>query len=424
VNETEIAPVETLMGKLQRGRGSGYLDALADDASAARAAVIECVIKDPRWDSQVEARSTYYANLMIALDSGPDSLEAHLFGDDDYVDEDEHRTGLTLHVLGDLARRGRQEAIPILRRYVSTGWNWRWALEELVHLDFTDATHGLSDAIASRFTNDSDLLEAMREAGLAPGPWSASNPRVGRALDAIAADQARWKRAEFPPIESMIAALNGSEAERHAALVNLGTLRSPLVVEAAEAAIRTGSAELRRVARRALFRTTAPGMVERARSWATENNELSEVALKVLAHYGTSTDLPLIRRQLAEGWARDYLYQACTAVEGLGRLADVASADPIESIYLETTYSYLRRRAAQALAVIWPQFDETLAVESLWDCEDETRAVGCAHASWSQAAVRYRIRELASDRMEDQVVVSAATARADAMGANGKVTVV
>ena len=95
MTETEIEPVETVLGRLQRGRGSGYLDALSEDAVSVQQDVIKCVTKDPRWDSQVEARSTYYANLMIALNLGIDPLVTHLFNDKDYVDDDENRTGLT-----------------------------------------------------------------------------------------------------------------------------------------------------------------------------------------------------------------------------------------------------------------------------------------------------------------------------------------
>jgi hypothetical protein len=421
VKETEIAPAETLLGRLQRGRGSGYLEAIADLGAAARVAVVQCVIMDPRWDAQVEARSTFYANLMMALDQGLDSLEAHLFSDEDYADQDEDRTGLTLHVLGDLARRGRRDGVPILRRYVATGWNWIWALHELVALDLKGATDGLSDVIASRFADDDDLLAALRDANVPSEQWASPNARVTRALDAIAAHQARLKGTGFPPMDSMIGALNGSEAERHAALQNLGTLRSPLVVEAAEAAIRTGPAALRRVARRALVRSSgALGMVERARSWANESNELSEVALHVLARHGTAGDIAFLREQLAQGRVQGHMYQVCDAVEGLGRLADVRSADSIESIYLETTYSYLRRRAAQALAAVSPRFGETLAIESLWDCEKGTRAVGCVSATWARAQVRDRIRELVADVLEEEVVRSAGRTRMDTLSTNGK----
>jgi hypothetical protein len=366
---------------------------------------------------------------MIALDLDLDPLETHMFGDEDYADKDAYRTGLAIHALGDLGRRGRREAIPMLRRYVAAGWNWAWALQELVELGSKEATDGLSDVIASRFTNDDDLEAALSEADVAPERWAfdwseklrqVANPRVQRALDSIAADHASLKRTEFPPMESMIAALNGTEAERHAALVNLGTLRSPLVVDAAELAIRTGPAELRRVARRALFRSSEAAMVERARSWAKESNELSEVALHVLARFGTATDIPFLRVRLAEGWTANHLYQANDAVEGLGRLVDAHSADAIESIYLETTYSYLRRRAAQALAAISPHFGETLAIESLWDCEAETRAVGCVAATWAQAVVRDRIHELVADAIEDQIVRSAGRSRLDGLSTNGK----
>jgi hypothetical protein len=160
-------------------------------------------------------------------------------------------------------------------------------------------------------------------------------------------------------------------------------------------------------------------MVERARSWTTESNELAEVALHVLARHGAASDIPFLREQLAQGWAQGQMYQACDAVEGLGRLADVRSAEAIESIYLETTYSYLRRRAAKALAAVSPRFGVTLAIESLWDCEAETRAMGCVCATWSEVVVRDRIRELVVDAIEDDVVRTAGRARLNVLSSNG-----
>jgi hypothetical protein len=152
-------------------------------------------------------------------------------------------------------------------------------------------------------------------------------------------------------------------------------------------------------------------MVPQARRWATEDNELAEVALHVLARHGDFGDILFLRASLENAWKLGHMYGACDAVEGLGRLADRESESTIEAIYDETTYSYLRRRAARALAALSERFALGRAVESLWDCESETRLVGAASANLARDAVRHRLDEIIGNPLEDASVVSIADAR-------------
>lgn len=412
---SNIAAASTARGRLQRGRGQGYLDAISAPSEKARTDLLDCIVNDPRWDSQVEARAGYYAELADRLSLETAAVAAHLFSPDDDRIHDEDRTGLALWVLNGVARRGRKDAVAVLRRYVVEGWSWEWALDALADLDFPGATEGIGDELERRFDDDAELIKALRGA---THPdlwvrWAEKNSRLRRALDELAATHRQASSQAKPPTLEVLVrtAMAGPEEARRAALASLGHLRAAEAVEPAELAIRNGSTELRRLGRRALFRAANPQMVPQARRWATESNELADVALRVLAGYGESVDLQFLRASLESAWRLGHVYAACDAVDGLGRLADRESESTIETIYDETTYSYLRRRAARALAALSEAFAVGRAIESLWDCESDTRSIGAASANLARDSVRRRLDELIGDPFEEASVVSMADAR-------------
>lgn len=172
--EPVIAPSGTLLGLLQRGRGDGTLHALAAPRAQALEALDQCVAGDPRQDWQVENRSLYYARLYLDLDGPLGEIEAHLFGVDDVLDEDDNRTGLALSVLGHLASYGRDDALMLLRRYAATGANWAWALDELALRDDDGGLRSLAAPVLARFPataeGEARLAAAVRDA-YEPRPW-------------------------------------------------------------------------------------------------------------------------------------------------------------------------------------------------------------------------------------------------------------
>lgn len=86
--DVPIASTDTLLGLLQRGRGHGYLDALAADPGNAASALVECITNDPRTDKQVESRDEFYGRCAfeIGLDLSP--LDPFLFGPEDQANSD------------------------------------------------------------------------------------------------------------------------------------------------------------------------------------------------------------------------------------------------------------------------------------------------------------------------------------------------
>ncbi|WP_129838215.1 HEAT repeat domain-containing protein [Streptomyces sp. RFCAC02] len=356
--ETDIAPGGSLLGLLQRGRGDGWLHALAAPRAEAVAAVDHCVLHDPRHDWQLEHRSLYYARLYAELDAGLDAIAAHLADPDDLLLPDEERTGLALSVLGHLtglthssgstAARLNTSALALLRQYAVHGANWRWALDELAVHDDDAGLAAIGPAVLARFPageeGDAALAAAVRDA-FEPRPWHlwardparpAQRARLARALEAGSFD--RWQRQLRPPgprpgwsvgavlawaqdgwdsvprqwreapaarclgavagpgdrPELLAAAADGAPAARAAALRHLAERDDPDVCPLIEAAATAPDADVARAALTAFTRMCGPDALAHARRWARRDDALGTTAATVLARRGDPGDAPAV----------------------------------------------------------------------------------------------------------------------------------
>lgn len=159
------APHDTRLGRLQRGRGAGFLDAL-DQPRAARDEVVRCVIEDPRVDWQVESRGTYYASLALRIDAPLAPLVEHLEAWED--DPDITTTALCLDVLARAWRRGSEAA----RRLP-----WRLDPASRASIEFVAAVKWLPMATSDGLV---PAAVAAHAADLAEG-HALSEDRAGRA---------------------------------------------------------------------------------------------------------------------------------------------------------------------------------------------------------------------------------------------------
>ncbi|MFF3017959.1 HEAT repeat domain-containing protein [Streptomyces sp. NPDC057939] len=456
--EPVIAPSGTLLGLLQRGRGDGTLHALAAPRPEALAALDQCVLRDPRQDWQVENRSLYYARLYLDLDGPLGAIETHLFGAEDLLDEEDHRTGLALSVLGHLASYGRDDALMLLRRYAATGANWAWALDELALRDDDEGLRSLAAPVLARFPADPEgearLAAAVRDA-YEPRPWclweelppygerlraarqqgsfdrwqrqmTPSGPRPGWGVQAVfdwAADglrrgtplhvpAARCLAAVAAPEDrsAILAAAAGAsgEAARATALHHLvlAEPENPAVLDLIEAA-----GDEPAVA--AYERMCGPAALDRARLWVHRPDALGAAAAALLAARGGPGDAALVLgalRSTVRGSGPDTV-RLFALVDGAGRLSIGCAAPVLRHIYRETASSHLRGRAARALASTDPTFAAGFAVECLWDCEETTREVAARHAETADARVTPRLRRLATDPAEEEDVQSAVRSR-------------
>jgi hypothetical protein len=443
VEATLIADSPTLLGLLQRGRGKGYRDALAISGASAAAALVECVTNDPRTDRQIESRDEYYGRCAFAIDLDISPIETLLFATTDHQDRDEDRTGLPLGTLGWMARLGRRDALVVVRRYIEVGWSWEWAIGDLawptpVGLD------GLDEVVSSRCNSIEELARAFPwRLDAVWAEWKRINPRFAEAF----ALQREWRREQEErrralrelSTEELLArreisvlrdrtsaadkqvlheaARGDADQMRHDALKVLGWQRDMNVFDAAEA-------ELRRNPDRdwppnagsmALWDLMKVAPIARVRGWLGENGRPGELALHMVALWPTEGDAPLLRSALDDFADDDLLYGVCDVVDGLAKLRDRDAVPQLELIFAETTYSYLRHRAARALAAISTTFAEGLALECLWDCEEQTRTVGCATSSWTSSEARQRLAELAADGLQARRIRSTAARRLRAL---------
>ncbi|PYC88093.1 hypothetical protein C7C46_01645 [Streptomyces tateyamensis] len=397
-DEWAYAPIGTLEGLLQRGRGLGALSAQGDPT--ADRLVYDCVRRDCRWDSQVDDRHLYLARLIRDLELSPAPVISLLAGDED---DCERATG----VLELLARSGSVEARQVLRSYIREGEHWVDVLESVAGCWPVEWWDDLADAARSRLTGDEPLLWRcepwvrwqLRPRNAAPsGKRPVADAEAGLSgrelLDVLAdpgaADSARagalWALAERPAESALI----------------------PLVPSLVTADGRRPLPVLSRAVRR-LGALAVPA----AREWATDARPwLSWAGKMVLAEHGETRDLPVLIGELVAHWkARDWCGPERLAA-GLARFGpQAAEAAPLlRRLWLRTPHSYERPAYLKALAAIDPAGLEHAYVESLWDCESDARLLGIASAP-DVPLVRERLVQLRDDPMEEPEVRSAAGAR-------------
>jgi hypothetical protein len=88
---------------LRHGRGAGFR-AVLDAGPRTSDDLLDCVLNDPRWDRQVEARDDYYARLLIATGANIDILRRRVA--EEAPDADEADFWLPVGVLSEMCRRG------------------------------------------------------------------------------------------------------------------------------------------------------------------------------------------------------------------------------------------------------------------------------------------------------------------------------
>ena len=155
-----LAEPESLLGQLQRGRGAGFLAALAADAKVVRSLLLTCILHDPRFDAQLEHRADYYARLALHVHLPLAPLEESLKSRTDALPYNYER--LPLPVLARMAVRGHGEAAAILVRYLSYGVEWTGAFEAIVVGGHADQwPPDLGRIILERFPDEGVLAEEI-----------------------------------------------------------------------------------------------------------------------------------------------------------------------------------------------------------------------------------------------------------------------
>ncbi|MEV4556767.1 hypothetical protein AB0K51_07185 [Kitasatospora sp. NPDC049285] len=397
-DDFRYAPVDTLPGLIQRGRGLGAVWAEREPAAAA-AVALACVRRDTRWDWQVDDRHGYLAGLLDRSAVPLEPLLEQLAGD-----QEECERGF--RVLELLALRGSVEAREALRDHVRHGPWWQ------------DVLCSLADCWPPEWWDD--LAEdAVRRLDGGRPEWPNSRPwlRWRQALAPESRTALRRHRHRIGPTDAELIAVlrdaDASRAERGAAVVTLAGRPGvseliPLVPDLASA---DGQRPLPLLGR-AVERVGAPALAA-AREWAADDRPwLAWLGLGVLARHGEREDLPRLLRELERCWGERRWCGPDLLADGLGRFG--AAAGEAEAVlgryWLHTPHSYERPSYLRALVAIRPGAVDALLYESLWDCEPAARLLAVERAP-DGTELRRRLSELRDDPAEQAEVRAAAAAR-------------
>jgi hypothetical protein len=448
--EIKIAAADSLLGKLQRGRGAGFLAARQEQPEKIWPLLVECITQDPRLDGQVESRDNFYAALVVETGMELKPLAIHLRENDD-KDQSGWNTPLTVTTLGALAKRNYQDSVEILRDYVSWGNWWNWAIDELVSTKNKEAWANLDEVFWKRFGSYKSIEDELGWFNADEEPWktwSKQNVQLGKFADFLRqpakpleelndksitvakvlqlAEQDGRSRfnlrkaiAELvkpTDFEYLLSQVSIAEPKRSAiALAGLAKLANPAMFNWLRDFWSNNPempGALRRWVKDAIISLPAPQTLPLARDWLNHDDwHFRLLAEKLMQCHATLDDVPRLRKEIISALEDDenQAYRLCSLIEAFKHLPELGRIPELESVFIEFRYSYGRSRVAEALfATNRDFFVRNYAQECLWDCEDRTRALGCEAADLTDKITSERIKQLSADVWEDELVRNAA----------------
>ena len=411
------APSSSILGQLQRGRGCGYVAAVAAGQNA-HEDLFHCLLSDPRNDGQLESREGYYAELLVALDLPLAPLVAHLRDRD---------VELGHAVLAGTWRLGHQATRALLSSPHSnaalvTGiaeqlWDLQWA--SLVDLPPRAAKVFLKQAL--QVADSTESQRRNRTGSQLPGAMSVQDLlELGRTMQ----HGQRWAVVEE-------LCRRGTEADR---VLLAETVTNDLVFDRVRLAARAlgtlGDERLlstamdyfgrddvfedptRRLSGYDRMRRSALNdyvqhlpidrQLELARAWHGRGGYFAHVAGSVFGEQATPDDRSQIESFVADHGAIDDSWDVIEELDALGRIGDPRSAPLLVHVAQEATYSEARRRALRALAGMQQLPIAVVALrEALWDCEDAAAETSCARLQTFDQDARERLTALAGHALAD-----------------------
>ncbi|MCX5646922.1 MAG: hypothetical protein NTZ17_19920 [Phycisphaerae bacterium] len=201
----------------------------------------------------------------------------------------------------------------------------------------------------------------------------------------------------------------------------LGELGTPRAFDAVKAYIEGSKNADRKVRLRAVLAIEEmPGSLtlNTARQWfRRREHHLQIPAGGILENHATLEDVPLLIEALRTAETlRGEDFRLSSALDALARFDGFGWIPELEQVFCEAQDCFWRYRAANAMAATAPvEFASEYAFECLWDCHDDTRALGCETVSLSTPGVLERLREIAEDAVESNDVQQAAANRLEGL---------
>jgi hypothetical protein len=409
--------IRTRLELLRRGRGNGFLAALADPA-AARDEVLQCIVHDdPERDAQVERRARWFAELCARLDVPLAPIAAHVGGRDP---DAQPAVRLGYEVLAAAWVRGHAPARQLLMRpgvsaelvdgVASAIWGQGWATPERrreMPRRAVECVHRLDEQWGTTTDPPPPIHDAATFAellDLAVAHWHHG---------ALAVLQAELTRRAGPADRLLLAEVVAQDPEparvRMAALV-LGQLGDDRLLPLAEQEFARPDEPLvparalpdwdrqRRVALlHYVAALPAAATLAAARRWRPRGGYFEVVAVRVLERHAEPADREWVEELVRRELPTDPGYYA-PWLDVLARLADPRSAPLLAEVVERATYSYARVRALRAFArMVGAAGAAALLHEALWDAEDEAVRWACALQDPLDREAVPRLAELGDD---------------------------
>lgn len=456
-----IAPPDSLLGLLQRGRGEGYRRILTVSPDESHAILLECILHDPRLDSQVESRDRYYASIAIEINLPLEPLANHLREHDDQNQGSSDST-LTVTTLAELAKRNHRNAQDILSDYIQWGQWWNWPLDDLLNLSKEDLSFRIARAIEHHFPSESALDEAVlnwpTEAFTKLSHYSSrieasitkASPKLTPKLSPTLPDLSLLSSQQLlslankdnyrefgkqmarivksTEVESLVSHVSFVEPYMaHVALAGLAQLAHPSVFpclvnlwttiaeehDPNKPGRTVGQVILRRGISRAVIALPGDITLPLARDWISQRDPWkTDLAEKILEHHATVDDLPLLREALIPMLSDEDKQWRCFLIKAFHHLPNIGVIPELLDVFSQFRFSKGREYAAEAIQITSPDlFRDKLAFECLWDCEEGTRAFGAKSVSLDSDEARNRLEFLANDLFDEKETRSEAQKR-------------
>ncbi|MFY9344246.1 MAG: hypothetical protein WAT39_17270 [Planctomycetota bacterium] len=418
------APANTRLGQLQRGRGAGFLAAIADPV-ASRDDVVAWILDDAERDSQVEKRARYGAELVARLDVPLEPIVAHAarFADD----EPEGR--LAYEVLAAAWVREHAPARAVLARGDLSSclldgitrelWGHRWTTREQLppraarRFERLEVEWGPSESTSPGLSVDArqSIAGLLDLACVHRGPAD---------REIVRAELLRRTGAGDRDVLADIVAGDPEPARVRLAAEVLGCMGDARLLPLAETLFRRehdlDGADIARARRHALLHYVMrlPGAITLplARAWHSQGDYLQVAATRVLQEHAEPADREWIEADVRRRLPTDGGCGYASDLGPLARIADPRSAPLFAEVCELATYSYARVQALRGLArMLAVPVARALLREALWDAEDDAVALACSLPGELDAAARQRLGELSQDPCLDGEVRAAVVAR-------------
>lgn len=372
VDEEWAAP-DSLLGRLQRGRGLGYRQALA--TPGADALVLACIAREPRWDRQTEERDEYYARLMVELGIPADGIPLD-------VDDPDVLLGVAFGVLVELSRGGSTDAAVTLHRYFMrvNEPDW-WVVDHLWHEAGPAGREGLAELVLDHIDDESLAAAVTLHED---GPWRAWEhlPRIAAAL-AEATPHEPWPGhpdvSDRTAQELHVLANAPSSHLRTAAFRELSRRGDPVLLDLAERPDLRNSVGVTSFLGGPVVELGVAGL-PRARAWlGSDDDWLCSLGRNLLAAHGGPDDAPQLLGWLDEAVATGEWCASEGLADGLARLGHTPAVPSIARAWELTPHSFARKHYLPALIQLEPPDLEVYLDEAADDCESDVRMIAATH---------------------------------------------